>query len=318
MTRSEWLRQATARLVEARVDSPRLSAELLLEKVCALSRLDLRLRGDVSLSPAESDRLEGLLRRRSEGEPVAYLLGEREFYGRLFRVTPATLIPRPDTETLIEAVLAAFPEDRPCTFADLGTGSGCIAVTLCAERPHWQGIMADLSPRALGIARENAGRHGTGSRLAAVRADFSRPLFQPASLDILVSNPPYVSMEEYETLSPEVRDFEPVTALVPRFCDSDRNREAHEALHHASGGLTTAGAGPNIPNADGTAGLEHLEAVAAEARIALRPGGLLFLEHGWTQGTPLRLLLERHNWEKVYTLKDLEGRDRVTIACLPA
>lgn len=135
--------------------------------------------------------MTGLLRRRADGEPAAYLLGQREFYGRDFRVTPATLIPRPETEHLIEAALKGC--GGPVSFADLGTGSGCIAVTLCAERPDWHGLMVDLSGRALAVACQNAVRHNVRQRLQPVRADFTRPLLRPESLDLLVSNPPYVA-----------------------------------------------------------------------------------------------------------------------------
>ncbi len=303
-SRTLWTRSAARLLTEAGVDSPRLSAELLLFHVCGIDRLELTLHPDVPLSPGELDRLAGLLRRRAEGEPAAYLLGEKEFFGRDFRVTPATLIPRPETELLVETALAAFPADSAVRFADLGTGSGCIAVTLCAERRRWRGVMADISGRALAVAERNAVRHTVRDRLQPVRADFTSPLFLPGSLDLLASNPPYVSREEYETLSPEVRDFEPVTALVPGFVDDDRDREAHVHADPVGG----------IPNADGRQGLEHLLAVAAEAAEALRPGGLLLMEHGWTQSGPLRLSLKSHIWENVTVIKDLAGHDRLILA----
>ncbi len=303
-SRSQWTRSATRILTEAGVDSPRLSAELLLFHVCAITRLDLTLYPDVPLSLAEQDRLSGLLRRRAEGEPAAYLLGSKEFFGRDFRVTPATLIPRPETELIIETALKAFPSSHAIHFADLGTGSGCIAVTFCAERSLWRGIMTDISARALAVAERNATRHGVRTRLQPLRADFRRPLFLPASLDLLVSNPPYVSREEYETLSQEVRDFEPVTALVPEFVDDDRNREAHIHAHPHTG----------VPNANGRQGLEHLLAVAVEAGTALRPGGLLIMEHGWTQRTALQMSLKSHIWENITTIKDLAGHDRLLLA----
>lgn len=303
-SRAQWTLAAARVLAEAGVDSPRLSAELLLFHVCSISRLDLTLSPDILLSPGEHARLSGLLRRRAEGEPAAYLIGSKEFFGRDFRVTPATLIPRPETELIIETALNAFPEDHAIRFADLGTGSGCIAVTLCAERPLWRGVMTDISARALAVAERNAVSHAVRSRLQPLRADFNHPLFLPGSLDLLVSNPPYVSREEYETLSPEVRDFEPVTALVPDFVDDDRNREAHRHAHHSVG----------IPNADGRQGLEHLLAVAAEAEKALRPGGILILEHGWTQSTPLQLSLKSHIWENMITIKDLAGHQRLLFA----
>lgn len=137
LSRADWVREATRTLHEAAVDSPRLSAELILQHVCGISRVELATRPETFLTSDQLSRMTGLLRRRADGEPAAYLLGQREFYGRDFRVTPATLIPRPETEHLIEAALKGC--DGPASFADLGTGSGCIAVTLCAERPDWRG-----------------------------------------------------------------------------------------------------------------------------------------------------------------------------------
>ena len=193
----------------------------------------------------------------------------------------------------------------PLAFADLGTGSGCIAVTLCAERPAWHGLMVDFSGKALNVACHNAVRHDVRDRLQPVRADFTRPLFRPASLDLLVSNPPYVGRHEYAGLSPEVRDFEPVTALVPGFVDSDRVH-AHHHDHE-----------PQSAPTEEPEGLEHLIAVACEAATALKPGGLLLMEHGCTQGPALKVLLERHNWENVSIIKDLAGLDRLICAFKP-
>ncbi len=302
-SRAEWVREATRTLTEAAVDSPRLSAELILRHVCGISRVELATRPETPLTAEELSRMSGLLRRRAEGEPAAYLIGQREFYGRDFRVTPATLIPRPETELLIETALKSC--QGAVRFADLGTGSGCIAVTLCAERPEWRGIMADLSGRALAVACQNAARHKVRERLLPVRADFTRPLLRPASLDLLVSNPPYVGQREYEGLSAEVRDFEPVTALVPGFVDSDKIPGHH---HHGPA------PGPDTE----PEGLEHLEAVAGEAFTALKPGGLLLMEHGWKQGSALKVLLESHTWENVVIYQDLAGRDRLVSARRPA
>ena len=302
-SRAEWVREATRTLTEAAVDSPRLSAELILRHVCGISRVELATRPETPLTAEQLSRMSGLLRRRAEGEPAAYLIGQREFYGRDFRVTPATLIPRPETELLIETALKSC--QGAVRFADLGTGSGCIAVTLCAERPEWRGIMADLSGRALAVACQNAARHKVRERLLPVRADFTRPLLRPASLDLLVSNPPYVGQREYEGLSAEVRDFEPVTALVPGFVDSDKIPGHH---HHGPA------PGPDTE----PEGLEHLEAVAGEAFTALKPGGLLLMEHGWKQGSALKVLLESHTWENVVIYQDLAWRDRLVSARRPA
>lgn len=280
ISRAAWVTAATRTLREAAVDSPRLSAVLILRHVLALSQFDWLAHPETSVPEHALARLEALLQRRRSGEPAAYLLGEREFYGRAFAVNRATLIPRPETEHLVEAALTALPA-TPLRFADLGTGSGCIAVTLCAERPHWKGLAADISGQALEAARRNARRYGVEQRLCCVQADFTQPLLCPGTLDLVISNPPYVSASEYAELSPEVRDFEPTAALLPQ------------------------------ENADG---LEHLKIVPHVAAAALRPGGLLLMEHGWTQGEAVRLLLFSNIWTNIVICKDLSNHDRFVIA----
>ena len=152
-----------------------------------------------------------------------------------------------------------------------------------------------------------------GDAAEDVRADFTRPLLRPESLDLLVSNPPYVGKTEYEGLSAEVRDFEPVTALVPNFVDSDKI-PSHDHHHDHGGSHSHA---PSTPP-DKPEGLEHLIAVAQEAFVALKPGGLLLMEHGYAQGAAIKVLLESHKWENVLILKDLSGHDRVASARKPA
>ena len=278
-----WLRAAVQQLANAGVDSPRLSSELLLCAATGLSRVQLATHPERPIGHDEKQRFEELVHRRAAGEPIAYLLGVKEFFGRDFKVTPATLVPRPETELLIEAALEAaeLPSCSPLHFADLGTGSGCIAITLCLERPAWSGIAVDLSAEALAVARHNAMALGAEKRLGLVQADFASPLLKPHSLDLLISNPPYVSCAEYAELSPEVRNYEPARALVP-------------------GGQTDG-------CADGLEDERHLINVAAHA---LKPGGVLLMEHGWTQAAALGVLLERHTWDKFSLNKDLSGKQR--------
>ena len=277
------LREATRQLIDADVDSPRLSAELLLCVATGLNRVQLATHPERPVSHDEAHRFETLVRRRATGEPMAYILGCKEFFGRDFKVTPATLVPRPETELLIEAALdaAELPAGTPLRFADLGTGSGCIAITLCLERPDWSGIAVDLSAEALAVARHNAMTLGATQRLELVQADFIRPPLKPHSLDLVISNPPYVSCAEYSGLSPEVRDYEPALALVP-------------------GGRTNG-------SSDGLEDEKRLIGVAAHA---LKPGGVLLMEHGWTQASSLAVLLERHTWYKISLNKDLSGKQR--------
>ena len=303
MTRREAIGHLAARLVP--LYDPREARSIALAAAAGISGLTTTaLLTDPGAELPAAERL-------AAGEPLQYVLGEAGFCGRPFVVRPGVLIPRPETEELVAWVLR--DEVRSRRLLDVGTGSGCIAVTLCAERPDWRGLMVDLSGRALAVACQNAVRHDVRQRLQPVRADFTRPLLRPESLDLLVSNPPYVGKTEYEGLSAEVRDFEPVTALVPNFVDSDKI-PSHDH-HHAHGGSHSHA--PSTPP-DKPEGLEHLIAVAQEAFVALKPGGLLLMEHGYAQGAAIKVLLEIHKWENVLILKDLSGHDRVASARKPA
>ncbi|MBR3880599.1 MAG: peptide chain release factor N(5)-glutamine methyltransferase [Mailhella sp.] len=280
MTRKEWKIQATRRLEGT--DAPALTAQLLMCQVLGVDRVALVAHSEVPVPAEAEERLEAMLARRMAGEPLAYILGVREFYGRDFAVDRHTLIPRPETEHLIEEALAYFDRrgegHAALRFADLGTGSGCIAVTLAAERPSWRGCAVDISEGALAKARANAREHG--AELEFLHADFTQALpFAEASFDLVVSNPPYISEEEYAGLDAGVKDFEPRTALVP-----------------------------------GPEGMEHPRAVEEAARRLLRPGGLFLMEHGWLQGEACRALCSKRFWTDVHTGCDLAGRDRYLVA----
>lgn len=191
--------------------SPR-EALLLLGRVLGLSEAQVLARGEEEVPEAAVRDFEDLLARRLAGEPVAYLFGEREFFGRSFAVDPRVLIPRPETEHLVEAALALPLPARP-RILDLGTGSGAIAVTLALELPESRVLATDRSPAALAVAAANALRHGAGERLRLLAADWTAP-FAHLDFDLVVSNPPYVSPEDAPRLSPEVREFEPAAALL--------------------------------------------------------------------------------------------------------
>lgn len=278
-----WLRHAQTRLREQNRDAPRLTATLLAGHVLGFVRPYALTHADRDLAPADLARLEAALRRRLHGEPLAYILEQREFYGRSFQVSPATLIPRPETEHLVEAALALCPQPA-VRFADLGTGSGCIAVTLTAERPGWRGLAVDISAPALAVARANATRHHVAGRVLCVRADMHQAALAPAGLDLIVSNPPYVSRAEYRALTPEVL-HEPEGALVP---------------------MTLA---PDSP-----AGLESLQQLIRVAEQALVPGGVLCLEHGWSQAEALGVLFLSHIWSEHRVIQDYSRKNRVIVA----
>jgi len=220
-----------------------------------------------------------LLARRVAGEPVAYLLGHRGFWTLDLAVSPATLIPRPETELLVELALARLPADTPLAVADLGTGSGAIALALASERPQVDVTATDLSAAALDMARGNAARNGL-ARVRFVQGAWFAPL-QGMRFDLIASNPPYIASNDPHLQQGDLR-HEPATAL-----------------------------------ASGIDGLDDLRLIVADAGAHLLPGGWLLIEHGWDQGAAIRALFEHAGFEQVYTERDLEQRDRVTRGCLP-
>ncbi|WP_298032998.1 peptide chain release factor N(5)-glutamine methyltransferase [uncultured Desulfovibrio sp.] len=276
----EYEYNAARRLAKAGVESPRLCAQLLVGHVLGLDRLHCVLTAERELALPEIDALEALTARRALGEPLAHILGAREFFGRDFLVTPDTLIPRPETELLVETALELLPARHPLRFADLGAGSGCIGVTLCLERPQWRGMLLELSVPALCVARENAARLGAAARLDALRADMHSVPLRPGSCDLVVSNPPYIADAERNEVMDEVLLYEPHTAL---FSPQE--------------------------------GLAHLGAVISQAARILRPGGLLLLEHGARQGPAVRGLLSSTSvFNGIITRRDLAGLDRCALA----
>ena len=207
----EVVRLSTGYLSDRGSESARLDAELLIGHALRLQRIDLYLQYDRPLDDAELDSVRELLRRRGRGEPVAYLTGRREFFGRSFRVSPAVLIPRPETETLVERALReAGGREAELSIADLGTGSGCVACTLAAELPQATVIASDASREALAVAAENVEALGVTSRVLLVEGGWADGLV--GEVDLVVSNPPYVTSTEMETLSRDV-GFEPRLAL---------------------------------------------------------------------------------------------------------
>ena len=192
------------------IESARLDAELLVAMALGTDRVGLYLDLDRPLVDPERSAIRPLVARRRDREPVAYILGHRDFYGRRFAVTPDVLIPRPDTETLVEHALQCIPEDAACQVLDVGTGSGAVAVTLAAERPLALVTATDISDAALTVAASNAGRLEVADRIRFVRANL---LSGEEQYDVIVSNPPYIARSDMAMLQVEVRDHEPATAL---------------------------------------------------------------------------------------------------------
>ncbi len=274
-------RDIAERLHKAGVDSPRLCARLLCAHALGLDKLGVALLPERPLSAAESDRLEALAARRATGEPLAHILGKREFFSRDFRVTRHTLVPRPETELLVETALELLPP-TPVDFVDLGAGGGCIGLTLVCERPAWRGILLEASAEALAVARENAVAllpPGEDARIALARGDLFAPPLREHSFDLVISNPPYIGESERGEVMDEVLRFEPAAALFsPR------------------------------------GGLAHLAAVCAGARRLLRRGGHVIVEHGAGQGAAVRGLLAAEGRDGPRTRADLAGHARCTVA----
>lgn len=256
----------------------RLEADLLLCHVLDRSRAWLYANDDQSVPGAQRDRFEDLVARRARGEPVAYLLGRREFWSLPLVVTPAVLIPRPETELLVEIALEHIPRDVPARVVDLGTGSGAVAIALAVERPKCEIHATDISESALEVARLNADEFAPG-RIRFHEGDWLQPL--EGLFDVIVSNPPYIDRDDGHLQRGDCR-FEPRQALTP-----------------------------------GEKGMTAIEQIAAHAGARLRSGGLLVFEHGFDQGAASRQCLEREGFVRVATRNDLEGRERVTLGMWP-
>lgn len=263
------------------VDAPRLTTEMLLAHVLKTTRVRLYVDLDRPMEKAELATFRALIERRVAGEPTQYLTGVREFYNRPFKVDARVLIPRPETELLVEAALHKLPKDGPGAALDVCTGSGCIAISLAAERPQATVLATDLSPDACALARENAQALGVADRVTVLQGNLFAPLPPDARFAVVVSNPPYIASGEIPDLSAEVR------------------REPHMALD----------GGPD--------GLVLIRKVLEGARRVLEPGGLLAMEIGETQGAAVLGLLQAAGYEDARVEKDLERRDRLAFGTQP-
>lgn len=252
----------------------RAEVELLLIRALGIPKARLLAHPELAAEGQHDPRYRDFLERRLRGEPIAYILGEREFYGLELRVTPDVLIPRPETELLVDLGLARIPENEPCRVLDIGTGSGCIAVAIAHLRPRASVVATDLSAPALQVARENARRHRAqnidfrlGGGFEPVRGD---------RFDLILSNPPYIAEDDPHLLQGDLR-FEPKQALT---------------------------SGPD--------GLAALRTIVAEAPAHLNAGAWLLLEHGYDQAQAVRALLASAGLVDVFTERDLAGHPRVS------
>jgi len=267
------LQAATSRLTEASA-TPQLDAETLLADLLGRGRSYFRAWPEAECPAATAQRFQALIEQRRCGEPVHYLIGEREFWSLTLRVTPDVLIPRPDTELLVELALTRLPASG--TVLDAGTGSGAIALALATERPDALIIASDNSPTASRVARHNLARHNARNAHVVV-ADWLAS-FSGDSLDVVVTNPPYIAPDEGE-------------------------------LDQGDGRFEPPGARKAPPD-----GLGCIDAIIASAHEHLRPGGWLILEHGWQQGPDVRARLTDKGYGSVATHKDLAGHERASSA----
>ncbi|NYF78441.1 peptide chain release factor N(5)-glutamine methyltransferase [Granulicella arctica] len=279
------VREAIAAAAQRLAANPALSAsaardaELLLLNELSITRASLLAHPDRELTPPEQLRYKASLTRRLANEPIQYILGQQEFYGLPLHVTPAVLIPRPETEHLVETVLHRSPKDQPLRILDIGTGSGAIAIALATHLPQAQITAVDLSPAALAIAQENAQTHAVSQRIRLLQSDLLSAV-AGERFDVIVSNPPYIPAADRASLHPEVRDYEPEQALFA-----------------------------------GQAGLDIYQRLIPVAYDALVPGGLLALEIGCGQREAIADLLS--GWHGVSFVDDLQGIPRVAIATRP-
>jgi len=271
ITLREWLIIANRQLVEVS-ESPRLEAEVLLAAALNRPRSTLHAWPERIPEPEQSARFNAWLNRRRAGEPVAYILGRREFWSLELEVTPATLIPRPETELLVELALERLPANHPVKVADLGTGSGAIALALAVERPQARIVATDQSPAALAVARRNARRLKI-NRVEFRQGDWCTPL-AGERFDLIVANPPYVAAADPRWQEGDLR-FEPSAALI-----------------------------------SGETGLDALKAIIAAAPDHLQPGGWLLLEHGYDQGEAVPALLREQGLVEVSDHRDAAGLSR--------
>jgi release factor glutamine methyltransferase len=278
MTVAEAVRHVSTLLTAADVDTPRLDAELLIAHACGWERRQVLTYPERDISTAAGELLRTLVARRQLREPLAYLLGEWEFYGRPFTVTSAVLVPRPETEMLVEAGLKWVRQHDAHTVVDVGTGSGIIAITLAAEQPDLSVVAVDLSPEALLVAKGNAWHHGVGEQIHFIEGDLLAPL-AGRRVEMVLANLPYIPEVEYRELMPEVRDYEPALALR-----------------------------------GGEDGLSLVRRLCTTAPDYLIPGGLLGMELGEGQAHTVVTQLNDSGWQHIRIIEDYGGIARHVLA----
>ncbi|MDX2031584.1 MAG: peptide chain release factor N(5)-glutamine methyltransferase [Blastocatellia bacterium] len=277
-TIAETLRRAGEALRAASIPNDLLDAQTLMAHAIGQDRTYLIVNFNRELTDEQRAAYSDLIARRAAGEPLQYITGHQEFFGLDFEVTPDVLIPRPETELIVEEALRIAAEEALAAPAilDIGTGSGCIALAIARELPEARVIAADISPAALRVAKRNAGRHDLA--ISFVASDLLAAFAETAFADLILSNPPYVAAAEMPTLQREVRDWEPHLALT-----------------------------------DAGDGLSFYRRLLAEAPARLKPGGYLLCEMGYTQSEAISAFVDRRRWEAPRLLDDLQGIPRTIV-----
>lgn len=269
-------------LTKKGVPNPRFDAELMLAKCLGFKRINLYLEYDRPLTVSERNDYKSLLFRRGSHEPAAYILEEAGFMGYMFKVSRDTLIPRPDTELLIEETLKLLPSSGARKILDIGTGSGCVGISLLKMRGELEVDTWDVSEKALAIAQSNAEELGVAERYRPILKSALVEGSYQGEFDGIVSNPPYIAATDFENLDTTVKDFEPKIALL-----ADQN------------------------------GLEFYEVIAKNAPRVLAPRGFVAFEVGWTQAAEVAQIFDQNGFKNIKITKDLGNRERVVSAQLP-
>lgn len=267
------------KLKDNSIEAPGLEAYLLLSKSELLSDLsEIYSRAEKDIDQDGLDKFKTLLERRIKREPAAYILGYKEFYSRSFKVNPSVLIPRADTELLVDETVKIINQAASESILEIGTGSGCVAVTIASLCKDVKIVATDISMESISVAKENAYYHEQSNRISFLRGDLLES-FKNNSFDIVVSNPPYIKDEDYPDLEPEVRDFEPACALI-----------------------------------SGNGGLYHIENIISDSQRVLRDGGSCVLEVGYGQKEAVVRIFEEFGFKDISYSKDLNGIERVVKA----
>ena len=276
MTTAELLRKLCKELTALLGELAQSDAELILQYSLNISRVQIYTESTREINAEELSRIESVLKRRLDNEPLQYIFGKAYFYDREFFVNRNVLIPRPDTETLVEAVLSGEKNNATAFFADIGTGSGILPAILTAHNPMWSAIAVDISFNALKTASRNI-----SNNVKLLCADMLSAFKPTEKFDFIVSNPPYISSSQMQTLDKSVYGYEPHGALF-----------------------------------GGEDGLRFYREISSKARVYLKDGGRIYLETGYDQGESVPQILRGDGWKNIVVIKDLAGRDRVVKAVL--